>query len=233
MKAVILAGGLGTRLLPYTTFMPKPMLPLGEKPILEHIIEWNRDNGLDQIVLCTSYLGRIIEDYFEDGQRLGVSIEYAASKKPLATAGQLRTARDLIRGTFVCMYGDAIYGFDLGEMVRAHRDGGAFITMGLHEHHSTIPYGVIDTDPDGRVVSWREKPKIASQINMGCYVMEPDIMSYIPEGRPWGMDTVIKSVMDDGMKVTGYLARGAFTDVGTRESYMGASKIYRDRLGDI
>jgi len=101
VKAVILAGGLGTRLQPYTTFLPKPMLPLGEKPILEHLIDWTKKNGVKSIVLCVSYLKKTIEDYFEDGKRFGVNIEYATSNKPLATAGQLKTAEDFIDDTFV------------------------------------------------------------------------------------------------------------------------------------
>ena len=103
MKAVILAGGLGTRLQPYTTFLPKPMLPLGEKPILEHLIEWTKKNGIKSIVLCVSYLRKTIEDYFEDGNKFGVNIEYAISSKPLATAGQLKTAEKFIGDIFVCM----------------------------------------------------------------------------------------------------------------------------------
>jgi len=113
VKAVILAGGLGTRLQPYTTFLPKPMLPLGEKPILEHQIDWTKKNRIKSIVLCVSYLRKTIEDYFEDGKRFGVNIEYATSNKPLATAGQLKTAQEFIDDTFVCMYGDSIFDFSL------------------------------------------------------------------------------------------------------------------------
>ena len=109
MKAVILAGGLGTRLQPYTMFVPKPMLPLGEKPLLEHTIRWAKKNGIKSFVLCTSYLHRVIEDYFEDGARFGVNIEYSTVDKPLATAGQLKTAEEFIDDTFVCMYGDSIF----------------------------------------------------------------------------------------------------------------------------
>lgn len=233
MQSVILAGGLGTRLLPYTMFVPKPMLPLGEKPILEHIIEWNVKNGIDDIILCISYLGRMIEDYFGDGQRIGASIQYATARKPLATAGQLKTAQDMIGETFVCMYGDSIYGFDLSAMVRAHREEKAFVTMGLHEHDTTIPYGVIDTDGNGRVVAWREKPETRVQINMGCYVMEPGVMDYIPAGKPWGMDAVVRAAMDDGHTVSGHLADGEFLDVGTYSVYEEASREFRKRLGDI
>ena len=120
MKAVILAGGLGTRLQPYTTFLPKPMLPLGEKPILEHLVDWTRKNGVKSIVLCVSYLRKTIEDYFEDGKKFGVNIEYAISNKPLATAGQLKTADDLIDDTFVCLYGDSIFDFSLRNMIKQH-----------------------------------------------------------------------------------------------------------------
>ena len=233
MESVILAGGLGTRLLPYTMFMPKPMLPLGEKPLLEHIIEWNAQHGINDIILCISYLGKMIQDYFGDGERFGVSIRYAASRKPLATAGQLGTAAGMVSDTFVCMYGDSTYDFDLREMIHRHREGGAFITIGLHEHHSSIPYGVIDTDDGGRVVAWREKPKTVSQINMGCYVMEPEVTSYIPPGKPWGMDAVVRSAMGDGRTVLGHLGRGNFRDVGTYAAYMDASREYRERLGEI
>ncbi len=233
MQSVILAGGLGTRLLPYTMFLPKPMLPLGEKPLLEHLIEWNVQHGLDDIVICISYLGRLIENYFGNGGEFGVSIQYARSKKPLATAGQLHTARDLLDDTFVCMYGDSLYDFDLGSMINAHRHNSAFITMALHRHTSTIPYGVIDTHADGSVLSWREKPKITNQINAGCYVMEPDIMKHIPADVPWGMDAVIKSTMNDGSKVYGHVFEGDFIDVGTRDSYDTLSQKYRERLKNV
>ena len=120
MKAVILAGGLGTRLRPYTTFLPKSMLPLGEKPIMEYLIDWTRKNGIKSIVLCVSYLRKTIEDYFEEGKRFGVNIEYAISNKPLATAGQLKTAEDFIDDTFVCIYGDSIFNFSLRNMIKQH-----------------------------------------------------------------------------------------------------------------
>ena len=120
MKAVILAGGLGTRLRPLTNNTPKPMLPIGEKPILEHLINWTKKNGVKSIVLCVSYLKETIEDYFEDGEKFGVKIEYAISKKQLATAGQLKTAEKFIDGDFVCMYGDSLFNFNLKNMIKQH-----------------------------------------------------------------------------------------------------------------
>ncbi|MCE2614501.1 MAG: nucleotidyltransferase family protein, partial [Nitrosopumilus sp. (ex Thoosa mismalolli)] len=178
MKAVILAGGLGTRLQPYTTFLPKPMLPLGEKPILEHLVDWNRKNGVKSIVLCVSYLRRTIEDYFEDGKRFGVDIEYAVSNKPLATAGQLKTAEEFLDETFVCMYGDSIFDFSLRSMIKDHLKRKSFVTMSLHEYKTNLPYGVIETTKNGKVTSWNEKPEIKANINMGCYVMEPGVLKF-------------------------------------------------------
>ena len=145
MKAVILAGGLGTRLKPYTNSLPKPMLPLGEKPILEHLIEWVRKNGVKEIVLCVSYLRKKIEDYFGDGEKFGVKIEYAISKKPLATAGQLKTAEKFIDGTFVCIYGDSIYNFSLRNMITQHTKNKSIVTMSLYDYKFNLKYGVIDT----------------------------------------------------------------------------------------
>jgi len=141
VKAVILAGGLGTRLLPLTKKTPKPMLPLGKKPILEHLIEWNKKNGVKSIVLCVSYLRKTIEDYFEDGKKFGVNIEYAISNKPLATAGQLKTAEEFIDDTFVCVYGDSIFDFSLRNMIKQHKSKKSFVTMGLNEYKTNLEYG--------------------------------------------------------------------------------------------
>lgn len=233
MKAVILVGGLGTRLQPYTTFLPKPMLPLGEKPLLEHLIEWVGSNGIREIVLCVSYLRKAIEDYFEDGERFDMDIRYAVSSRPLATAGQLKTAAGLLDDTFVCIYGDSIFDFDLKEMVERHRSTKSFITIGLYRYKTKLPYGVIETDGDGRVSGWKEKPEIETDINMGCYVMEPGVMKYIPEDRPYGMDMVVRSALSDRRKVTSFLTKDGFADIGDKKSYEETNRRFLDRLGSI
>ena len=138
MKAIILAGGLGKRLRPLTNNKPKPMVPLGGKPILVHVINWVKKNGIKEIVLCVSYLHKTIEDYFGDGKKFGVKIEYAISSKPLATAGQLKTAEKFIDDTFVCVYGDTILDFNLKNMVRRHKEKKSFITMSLYEYKTNI-----------------------------------------------------------------------------------------------
>ena len=233
MKAVILAGGLGTRLQPYTTFMPKPMLPLGEKPLLEHLIDWNRKNGIKSIVLCVSYLRKTIEDYFEDGKRFGVKIEYAVANRPLATAGQLKTAEKFVDDTFVCMYGDSIFDFNLKKMIAHHKQKKSFVTMSLFEFKTNLPYGVIDTAKNGRVTSWNEKPEIDANINMGCYVMEPGVFGFIPKNKPYGMDDLVRRVMAKKKIVQSFITKKGFIDIGDKTSYKKAYQQYLEKLGNI
>jgi len=204
MKAVILAGGLGTRLRPLTNKKPKPMLPLGKKPLLEHLIKWIRKNGVKEIVLCVSYLHETIEKHFGDGSKFGMNIEYAVSKKPLATAGQLKTAQKFIDDTFVCVYGDSLFDFSLRNMISDHKKKKSFITMSLYEYKTNIKYGVIDTKNNGRVTTWNEKPEIKAKINMGCYIMERDILGFIPKNKPYGMDDVIKKAISNEKMLTVY-----------------------------
>ena len=233
MKAVILAGGLGTRLQPYTTFLPKPMLPLGEKPILEHLVEWTKKNGVKSIVLCVSYLRKTIEDYFEDGKSFGVNIEYAISDKPLATAGQLKTAETFIDDTFVCMYGDSIFDFSLRNMIKQHQQRNAFVTMSLYEYKTNLAYGVIETTKNGKVTSWNEKPEIKANINMGCYVMEPEVMDFIPKNKPYGMDDVIKKAIDKKKLINSFVTKKGFLDIGNKVTYKKANEEYLQKFGKI
>ena len=224
MKAVILAGGLGTRLRPLTLKTPKPMLPLGKKPILEHLIHWNKKNGVKSIVLCVSYRKEKIQKYFKDGKKFGVNIEYAVSKKPLATAGQLKTAEEFIDDTFVCIYGDSIFDFSLKNMIKQHVKKKSFATMSLYEYKTNLAYGVINTSKKGRVISWDEKPEIKANINIGCYVMEPDIFKYIPKNKPYGMDDLIKKALINKKLINSFVTKKGFLDIGNKESYKQANE---------
>lgn len=233
MKAVILTGGLGTRLQPYTLFVPKPMLPLGDKPLLEHSINWLKKNNIKSVVLCVSYLRKNIQDYFQGGDEFGVEVEYAISNKPLATAGQLKTAEEFIDDTFVCMYGDSVFDFTLKDMIKKHQKDKSFITMCLYEYKFRLPYGVIDTDKKDMITAWREKPEITSNINTGCYVMEPEVFPLIPHNVPYGMDKVIQKAMLKKKRLNSFSIKKGFTDVGDMQSYEKAYKEFKDRLGKI
>ena len=240
MKAVILAGGLGTRLQPYTFFIPKPMLPLGNKPLLEHIIEWlkdidNNNQRIDHIVLCVSYLHRSIEDYFEDGSRFGIKIEYVRSERPLATAGQLKTAEKLLDDTFVCLYGDSVYQFNLNKMIDEHRKSKAFISMALLSYKTNLKYGFIDIngEENNRIIRWREKPEISGLINIGCYIIEPEFLKLIPKSNAVGMDYAVKRALEQNKIVKGFKIESGFIDIGDKKSYLDAYKKYVKKLGKI
>ena len=228
MKAVIIAGGLGTRLRPLTNNTPKPMLPIGEKPILEHLVNWTKRGGIKSIVLCVSYLKETIEDYFGDGEKFGVKIEYAISKKQLATAGQLKTAEKFIEDDFVCMYGDSIFNFSLKNMIKQHSIKKSFVTMSLSEYKTNLPYGVIETSKNGKVVNWKEKPEIKANVNMGCYIMNPQVFNLIPKNKPYGMDDVIKKAMKK-KTVNSFITKKGFIDIGNKESYKQARDEYDNK----
>ena len=238
MKAVVLAGGLGTRLQPYTFFIPKPMLPLGNKPLLEHIISWltNRtSNKIDHVIICVSYLHRTIEDYFEDGRRFGVKIDYARADRPLATAGQLKTAERFLAGeTFVCLYGDSIYEFDIFQMIREHKKSNAFLSMALLRYRTNLRYGVIEVaGKSNKVISWTEKPEITGLINIGCYVIEPQFLRLVPKSGAYGMDEAVKKALKGKKLIQGFTIDSGFVDIGDKRTYLDEYKKFVKKLGKI
>ncbi len=233
MKAVILAGGLGTRLQPYTFFMPKPMLPLADKPLLEHILVWLKSNKIRDFVICVSYLGKTIEDYFGDGSKFDVKIEYARSEKPLGTGGQLKSAEKFLDDTFVCVYGDSIFQFDVCKMVKTHQQKKALVTMTLMKYSTKLKYGFIDVDNAGKVKSWNEKPEFKGLINIGCYVMEPSFLKYITKNSAVSMDKIFMRVLKAKERVYAHVINSGFIDIGNKRSYMTAYKEYLERLGRV
>ena len=234
-KALILAGGMGTRLQPYTFFVPKPMLPLADKPLLEHLMLWLKHNGVRDIVLSVSYLSHLIEDYFEDGERWGLKISYANSESPLGIGGQILSAKNLIDSTFYLLYGDSVFDFDLSRMMAFHLKSKASLTMGLMHYAEKMRYGVIErNEKTGEVREWREKPEMKVLINVGCYVAEPTLFDYIPKGKMYGFDSVVRDMMKGKEKVVSYIIEGKeFHDIGDEKSYKKVYDLYMSRLGKI
>lgn len=233
-KAVILAGGMGTRLRPYTYFMPKPMLPLGDKPLLEHLIQWLKENGVNDFVLSVSYLYKMIEVYFDLGREWGINIAYARSRRPLGISGQLLNTKPLVKSTFYLLYGDSVFDFDLRNMLNRHRETGSILTMGLMQYSQKLPYGIIERDADGFVTSWSEKPEVGGLINVGCYVVEPGIFKYIPDGKMYGFDSVVRDMIKAGEKVSSYFIEGKdFLDIGDEKSYRRADELFLEKMGKV
>jgi mannose-1-phosphate guanylyltransferase len=160
-------------------------------------------------------------------------IEYAISSKPLATAGQLKTAEKFIDESFVCVYGDSIFDFDLKTMISQHLKKKSFITMSLYEYTTRLNYGVIETSKNGRVIGWNEKPEIKANINIGCYVMEPQVFDLIPSNKPYGMDDVIKKAILRKKVVNSFLTKKGFMDIGDKTSYKKAYQQFLEKLGNI
>lgn len=232
VKAVILAGGLGTRLRPLTYVVPKPMLPLGDKPILERIIIDLRDQGFKDVVVSCSYLARLIEAYFGDGSWLGVKIGYIKTDRPLGTAGQLKSAKNLVDGTFIAIYGDVYAKIDYRDLLSYHRRIGAVATMVLKRSKQAIRFGVVDVDDQGRIRGWREKPELEFKVNVGIYVFEPKIFNYILNGVDT-MDRVFREMIEKGERVYGYEFTGEVYDIGDVASYEEAVKKFTEELGKM
>ena len=218
---------------PYTLLLPKPMLPVGTKPILAHILEWLKAKGITEAIVSTGYLGKMIEDYFGNGAELGVHISYATSRLPLGTAGQLKAAEPRIKGKFVCLYGDALLDFNLQEAIEFHDRKRAVATMVLMKHSVEMKYGFMKTDKEGRLTEWREKPRISGYINVGCYVMEKSFLRYIPAGQVYGMKETFEEAKADGAKLYAVKMPGEFIDIGDRRSYKEANDVYLKRIGKV
>lgn len=227
MRAVILAGGLGTRLRPYTLRLPKALLQVGSRPLLEHIVEWLKRNGVTDIVISTGYLGTMIAKQLGDGSRLGVAIDYAVADGPLGIAGQLRNAAPKLPSRFLCLYGDAILDFSLEPMLKFHRRKHALITMALMKETIRSKYGAIELDRHGRVRLWREKPVIENDINVGCYVMEKRYLDYIPPEPEPGMKETFDAAVKAGERIYGFKVPGEFWDIGDKLAYREANAHFK------
>lgn len=209
------------------------MLPVGTKPIMEHILGWLKQNGIGDVVVSTGYLGRIISEYFGNGAPWGIRLSYATSPQPLGTAGQLKSAESKIAGRFVCVYGDALLDFDLTEAIAFHEKKKATATMVLMKYSAEMKYGFMETDRDGKLIEWREKPKVSGYINVGCYIMEKGFLKYIPRGEVFEMNDAFRLAKDAGARLYAIKVEGTFNDIGDRKSYKDANDKYMKRIGKV
>jgi NDP-sugar pyrophosphorylase family protein len=227
MRAVILAGGLGTRLRPYTTVLPKPLVPIGDRPILEHIIRRLSAAGVDRVDLCLGYLGELIRAYFSQATTLpeGVELHWHWEREPLGTAGALRTVPDL-DDTFIAMNGDVLTNLDYAELVRYHQRHGNMLTIATHDRRIKIDYGVLHVQQLGRnggtqhrITEFQEKPEIVSTVSMGIYVMEPGILEYVPEGKAFDLPDLVQALLRANQPVGAFKYDGLWFDIGRKEDY--------------
>ncbi len=228
MKAVVMAGGEGTRLRPMTASQPKPMLPVVNKPIMEHVLRLLRRHGFDETVVTVQFLASMVRNYFGDGEDFGMSLQYATEETPLGTAGSVKNAEDALRDEpILVISGDALTDIDLSELVKFHKDNGALVTVGLTRVPDPLEFGIIIVDDDGRIQRFLEKPTwgqvFSDTVNTGIYVMEPEVLAEVPAGEvvDWSHD-VFPRLLERGAPLYGWIADGYWEDVGALESYLKA-----------
>ncbi|HEX6420799.1 MAG TPA: sugar phosphate nucleotidyltransferase [Acidimicrobiales bacterium] len=218
MRAVILAGGRGTRLRPYTTIIPKPLVPVGDRPILQHIIEQLARCGVDRVDLCVNYLGELIETYFARSTcaPAGVDLRWHWEERPLGTAGALGIIPDLDE-TFIAMNGDVLTSFDYCDLLRHHREVGADLTIAMTRKPVRIDLGVIETE-SGWVRRYVEKPTLAYDVSMGIYAYEPSVLRHLPEG-PCQFPDFVQLLLEARRKVAVLRSDASWYDIGTPAEY--------------
>lgn len=227
MKVLILAGGKGRRLRPYTTIIPKPLMPIGEKPILEIIIEQLKSYGLKDMVMATGYLGELIATFFGDGSRFGVKIDYTKEKEPLGTAGPLSLVKNSISDTFLMMNGDILSTIDYNELLRFHKSKGGILTVALNRREVKIDFGITNVSND-RIVEYIEKPVINHLVSMGIYVLENRVFDYIKPGEYLDLPDLVKKLIKEGETVNGYVFGGYWLDIGRYEDCNKANEDIED-----
>ncbi|HEY3318755.1 MAG TPA: sugar phosphate nucleotidyltransferase [Coriobacteriia bacterium] len=227
VRAVIMAGGEGTRLRPLTSMRPKPMVPIVNKPVMEHILGLVKWHGVREVVATLQFMPQVIEDYFGDGEEWGMEMTYAVEERPLGTAGSVKNAEELLTGTFIVISGDALTDIDLSEVVRVHREKGGIVTIALKRVDNPLEFGVVITGEDGRIERFLEKPTwgqvFSDTINTGIYVMEPAVFDYIPRGKTFDFSSeLFPLLMREGHELYGAVMDGYWCDIGSLGTYMQA-----------
>src|SRR5262244_2711020 len=223
-----MAGGEGTRLRPMTANQPKPLLPIANKPIIEHVLGLLKRHGFTETVVTLQFFAPLVRNYFGDGEDVGMSLQYANEEIPLGTAGSVKNAEDALQsGPFLVISGDALTDIDLSAMVAYHKKQGALVTVALARVPNPLEFGIAIPDEDGRIQRFLEKPTwgqvFSDTVNTGIYVMEPEVFDYVEAdvSVDWSGD-VFPQLMKEGKPIYGYIAEGYWEDVGTHESYQKA-----------
>jgi len=228
MKAVVMAGGEGTRLRPLTSNQPKPMVPIVGKPCMEHIVELLKLHGFEDIIVTVAFLPQAIRSYFGDGENLGVKIGYSVEESPLGTAGSVRLAAGRLDDTFLVISGDALCDVDLTGIVDFHREKKASVTIGLKAVENPLEFGIVVTDEDGRVERFLEKPSwgqvFSDTINTGIYVLEPEVMQHVPTDRPYDFSKeLFPLLLEMGRPIYGHVFDGYWQDIGNLDQFRQAN----------
>jgi len=223
MKAVVLAGGKGTRLAPYTQILPKPLMPIGNLPILEVLVRQMKRAGVDEIVITVGHLAELLRSYFKDGGRYGVKITYSMEEEPLGTAGPLSLLEEL-DGTFLVTNGDVLTTLQIADLVAFHRENRAAATIAMHTRQVKIDFGVLQMDGGNQVTGYIEKPAYDYAVSMGIYVFDPCVLAHIPYNQYLDFPDLVLKLLAAGEKVLGYPYAGYWQDLGRPDDYAQANQ---------
>jgi NDP-sugar pyrophosphorylase family protein len=218
MKAVVLAGGKGTRLAPYTKILPKPLMPIGDMPILEILLHQMKRAGVDEVILTVGHLAQLLQAFFQEGARYGMKIHYSFEDRPLGTAGPLALV-DGLDDSFIVSNGDVLTTLDLKTLVDAHRASGACATIATHCREVKIDLGVIHFNGSSEIIGYTEKPAYEFQVSMGIYVFEPLVLDYIERDRYLDFPDLVLRLIEAGEKVCGFPFDGYWQDLGRPDDY--------------
>jgi NDP-sugar pyrophosphorylase family protein len=229
MKAVILIGGMGTRLRPLTCSIPKPLLPIINRPFLEYQFDIIRKHGIKEVILCVSYMSAEFRRYFGNGEKLGLKIKYVHEKHPLGTGGAIKNAAKFLDQPFVIFNGDILTDIDLTSMKQLHKKAGALATLALTRVKDPTIYGLVETDKQGRIERFLEKPTwdevTSNTINAGIYLFEPEILDFIPPGVNFSVERgLFPDLLKNKKNVTAYIFNSYWLDIGSVEKYLQANQ---------
>ena len=227
--AVILAGGQGSRLKPYTTVLPKPLIPVGDVPILEIVTHQLRGCGFQKLILAVSRRDGLLRSYFGSGEAFGVDFFYSREDRPLGTIGPLHPVVDRLPESFLVMNGDVLTDIDYRQCLDAHKASGCHLTVGVFKRRIQIADGVIEVGSDGRVTSFREKPTRSFWVSMGVYAMNRSVLEFVPRNRPFGMDDVVLAMLGAAAPINTYRHSGEWYDIGCPEDLDRANAAFAKR----
>lgn len=228
MKAVVLAGGRGTRLRPYTTVLPKPLMPVGEFPILEILIRQLKAAGCSEIILAVGYLAQLIQAYCGDGSRWGIPIRYSYEKEILGTAGPLGLIEGL-DSSFLVMNGDVLTSLDFQQFYRFHLEHDTAVTICLYKSIVKLNLGVIKLGEQGKIVDYVEKPSLEYQVSTGIYAFKPEILSNIPKGAYLDLPDLIRGLIARDIPIGPFLFDGVWLDIGNPGDYEKAVELFTEK----
>ena len=220
---VILAGGKGTRLQPYTTSLPKPLMPVGQYPILEILLRQLAAEGFRQVTLAVGHLAGLIQAYFKEGQDWGLNITYSYETTPLGTAGPISKLPKTDHSMLV-LNGDLLTTAQFADIVRFHYENGAAATIGTKRRTETVHFGVVETEANGRIVQFREKPSLDYLVSMGIYVFSPAVRDFIPRGQKFDFPDLVQRLIANNKKVLGYESDAYWMDIGRPDDYEKANQ---------